>query len=93
MLLAQIAGAFFSLDVERGCEVSRQALAVARRLGDPLLIGSSAAGLAHACANAGRRARAPLAAIDVAAERLDAADDDARRATSTPSTGWPGRST
>ncbi len=76
VLFAQIAGAFFSLDVVRGCALSAEALAVAQRLGDPLLIGAGAAALAHAHANAGD-VDAARSAVALAAERLDAADDEA----------------
>ncbi|MDA0168561.1 helix-turn-helix transcriptional regulator, partial [Solirubrobacter taibaiensis] len=76
VLFARIAGAFFSLDVDEGCALGAEALAVAERLGDPLLIGASAAALAHAQANAGD-APAATKATDLAAARLDAADDHA----------------
>ena len=43
-----IAGAFFTLDVDGGLRDGREALAIAQRLGDPMLIASTAAALAHA---------------------------------------------
>ena len=75
VLLARIAGAFFTLDVTAGCVLSEEALAIATRLGDPLLIGSTAAALAHSRANAGD-VPGTRAALALAAPRLDAAADD-----------------
>ena len=75
VLLAQIAGAFFTLDVTAGCALAAEALAIAQRLGDPMLIASTAAALAHAYVNAGDMPGAD-AALALAVPRIDAAVDD-----------------
>ena len=75
VLLAQVAGAFFTLDVAAGLALSETALAVATRLGDPLLVASTAAALAHSHANAGD-VDGTRAALALAAPPLDAAGDD-----------------
>ena len=76
LLLSRAAGAFFTLDVDGGRTLGRQAVAVAHRLGHPLLIAAAAAALAHACANAGD-VEETSANADLAARHLDAAGDDA----------------
>ena len=76
VLLARIAGAFFALETTAGCALGEEALEVATRLGEPLMIGSTAAALAHAHANAGH-VDGTRAALALAAPQLDAADDQA----------------
>jgi DNA-binding CsgD family transcriptional regulator len=76
VLLARIAGAFFALETTAGCALGEEALEIATRLGDPLMIGSTAAALAHAHANAGH-VSGTRAALALAAPQLDAADDRA----------------
>ena len=72
-LLALTAGAFFALEPEQGRAASRQALTVARALDRPILVFATAAAVAHAART--RRRSGGRAAVDVAAARLDAADD------------------
>ncbi len=76
VLLQLATGAFFTADTERMCALARRALAAAHALGDPTLIGTSAAVLAHSCASAGLVAEARASADD-AAGRLDRLSDEA----------------
>jgi len=68
-------GAFFTLEFERMCDMARRALAAARALGEPALVGAAAAVLAHGCANAGLVPEASASA-DEAGARLDDLPDD-----------------
>ncbi len=76
VLLARFAGSFFTLDLPAGKRLSRQALEIAERLGEPLLIGSTAAAVAHGAANAGD-VPTTITALARATEIIDAADDEA----------------
>ena len=76
VLLDLATGAFFTLELERMCDMARRGLAAARALGDPALVGAAAAVLAHGCANAGLVAEASSSA-DEAGARLDELTDDA----------------
>ena len=53
VLLQLATGAFFTADTDRMCALARRALAAAHALGEPALIGTAAAVLAHSCASAG----------------------------------------
>ena len=75
MLLDLATGAFFTLELERMCDMARRGLAAARALGEPALVGTAAAVLAHGCAIAGLIAEARSNA-DEAGARLDALPDD-----------------
>ena len=79
VLLALSTGSFFTGEVERMCDTARRGLAAARVLGEPALIGTAAAVLAHGCANGGLVAEARSNA-DEAAARLDQLPDDSARA-------------
>src|SRR5215213_3386965 len=74
VLLALATGAFFTGEAERLRELAGRGLATARVLGEPALIGTAAAVLAHGCANAGLVAEA-RANADEAAARLDQLPD------------------
>ena len=76
VLLQLATGAFFTADTERMCALGRRALAVAHALGEPELIGTAAAVLAHGCASAGLVAEARANADD-AGGRLDRLSDEA----------------
>jgi len=67
VLLQLATGAFFTADTDRMCALARRALAAAHALGDPALIGTAAAVLAHGCASAGLVAEARANADDAAA--------------------------
>ena len=75
MLLDLATGAFFTLELERMCDMARRGLAAARALGEPALVGAAAAVLAHGCATAGLVAEASSNA-DEAGARLDDLPDD-----------------
>ena len=75
-LLALMAVAFFTFDVDAERAFARRALAAARPLGDPVLIGAAASALAQACANAGAVAET-RSSVDEAAAHLDAVPDEA----------------
>ena len=75
VLLDLATGAFFTLELERMCDMARRGLAAARALGEPALVGTAAAVLAHGCANAGLVAEA-RANADEAGARLDDLPDD-----------------
>jgi ATP/maltotriose-dependent transcriptional regulator MalT len=75
VLLALATGAFFTGEPERLRDMAGRGLAVARVLGEPALIGTAAAVLAHGCANAGLVAEA-RANADEAAARVDQLPDD-----------------
>ena len=75
-LLALVAGAFFTFDLDGGCSLGRRALAAARPLEDAVLIGAAASALAHACANAGLVAET-RSSVDEAVQHLDAVPDEA----------------
>ena len=53
VLLALSTGSFFTGEIEHMCEAASRGLAAARVLGEPALIGTAAAVLAHGCANGG----------------------------------------
>ena len=57
VLLQLATGAFFTADTDRMCALARRALAAAHALGEPALVGTAAAVLAHGCAlgRVGRR--------------------------------------
>jgi ATP/maltotriose-dependent transcriptional regulator MalT len=74
-LLDLTAGAFFTLDEERMCELAGRALAISRGLDDPPLTATAAAVLAHASATAGR-VDAARASADEASATLDTLTDD-----------------
>ncbi len=73
--LALAAGGILTFDLDEGRSYARRALAGARALGDPALIGAAASALAHASANAGA-AEEGAAAIDEAAANLDGVSDE-----------------
>ena len=75
VLLDLATGAFFTLELERMCDMARRGLAAARALGEPALVGAAAAVLAHGCATAGLVAEASSNA-DEAGARLDDLPDD-----------------
>ena len=75
VLMALTAGAFFALEAEQGRASSRQALAVARALDQPILVFATSAAVAHACANAGAVDEA-ASALGVAADLMDGLPDD-----------------
>ncbi len=75
-LLALMAVAYFTFDIEGACGLARRALAAARPLEDPLLIGAAASALAYSCSNAGAVVETRTGA-DEAAVHLDAVPDDA----------------
>ena len=75
VLLALSTGSFFTGEIDRMCETARRGLAAARVLGEPALIGTAAAVLAHGCANGGLVGEA-RANADEAAARLDQLPDD-----------------
>jgi len=75
VLLALAAGGNLTLDEQGGRALSRRALAAARRLEDPALIGAAASALAHACANAGAVAELG-ACVDEAAAHFDGVADE-----------------
>jgi tetratricopeptide (TPR) repeat protein len=75
VLLALATGAFFTVELERMCDMARRGLAAARALGEPALIAGAAAALAHGCATAGLVAEA-RASADEAGARLDDLPDD-----------------
>ena len=75
-LLALVAVAFFTFDVDAERAFARRALAAARPLGDPVLIGAAASAVAQAAANAGAMAET-RSSLDEAAAHLDAVSDGA----------------
>ena len=75
VLLDLATGAFFTLELERMCDMARRGLAAARALGEPALVGAAAAVLAHGCATAGLVAEASSNA-DEAGACLDDLPDD-----------------
>ena len=75
-LLALVAVAFFTFDVDAERAFARRALAAARPLGDPVLIGAAASAVAQAAANAGAMAET-RSSLDEAAAHLDAVPDGA----------------
>ena len=75
-LLALVAVAFFTFDVDAERAFARRALAAARPLGDPVLIGAAASAVAQAAANAGTMAET-RSSLDEAAAHLDAVSDGA----------------
>jgi ATP/maltotriose-dependent transcriptional regulator MalT len=75
VLLDLATGAFFTVELERMCDMARRGLAAARALGEPALVGAAAAVLAHGCATAGLVAEASSNA-DEAGARLDDLPDD-----------------
>ncbi len=75
VLMALTAGAFFALEAEQGRASSRQALAVARALDQPILVFATSAAVAHACANVGAVEEA-ASALGVAADLMDRLPDD-----------------
>ena len=75
-LLALVAVAFFTFDVDAERAFARRALAAARPLGDPVLIGAAASAVAQAAANAGTMAET-RSSLDEAAAHLDAVPDGA----------------
>ena len=70
VLLDLATGAFFTLELERMCDMGRRGVAAARALGEPALVGAAAAVLAHGCANAGLVAEA-ISNADEAGACLD----------------------
>ena len=78
VLLDLAAGAFFTFELERMCDLARRALDAAGRLAEPGLAGSAAAMLSHGCALAGRVDEARSSA-DEAGAQLDAVADDTLR--------------
>jgi DNA-binding CsgD family transcriptional regulator len=75
VLLALATGAFFTGEAERLRDMAGRGLATARVLGEPALIGTAAAVLAHGCASAGLVSEARSNA-DEAAARVDQLPDD-----------------
>ena len=75
VLLGLAAGAFFTFDLDRMCDMARRGLTAARRLDEPALVATAAAVLAHGCALAGRIVEARSSA-DEAGTHLDALPDD-----------------
>ena len=75
-LLALVAGAFFTLDVDAERGFARRALIAARPLEDPVLIGAAASALAQSAANAGAMPET-RSSVDEAAAHLDAVPDEA----------------
>ena len=76
VLMALTAGAFFALEAEQGRASSRQALAVARALDQPILVfatcrGGRARVRERGCGRGGR-----ASALDVAADLMDGLPDD-----------------
>ena len=76
VLLALMAVAFFTFDVDGACSLARRALAAARPLEDPVLIGAAASALAHSCSNAGAVLET-RSGVDQAMLHLDAVPDEA----------------
>ena len=76
VLLAQVAVAFFTFDIDGGCSFGRRALATARPLEDPVLIGAAASALAYSCSNAGAVLEA-RSSVDEAVVHLEAVPDAA----------------
>ena len=76
LVLDLAAGAYFLLDLERMCALAEEGLISSRSLGDPGLVATAAALLAHGCAVAGRVPAAQAAADEAAA--VIAVLDDAR---------------
>ena len=75
VLLDLATGAFFTFELERMCDMARRGLAAARVLGEPALVATAAAVLAHGCAIAG-----------LVAEARANADEAGARSTSSPTT-------
>jgi ATP/maltotriose-dependent transcriptional regulator MalT len=75
-LLALMAVSFFTFDVDGACSFGRRALAAARPLEDPVLIGAAASALAYACSNAGAVLET-RSGVHEAAVHLDTVPDDA----------------
>src|SRR5918995_2139598 len=75
-LLALMAAAFFTFDVDGACSLARRALATARPLEDPVLIGAAASALAYSCSNAGTVLETG-SSVDEAVVHLDAVPDEA----------------
>jgi DNA-binding CsgD family transcriptional regulator/tetratricopeptide (TPR) repeat protein len=75
-LLALMAVAFFTFDADGACSFGRRALAAARPLRDPVLIGAAASGLAYSCSNAGAVPET-RSSVDEAVVHLDAVSDEA----------------
>ena len=75
VLLDLATGAFFTLELERMCDMARRGVAAARALGEPALVGAAAAVLAHACATAGLVAEASSNADEAGACLDDLSDD------------------
>ena len=76
ILLQLATGAFFTADTDGVCALGRRALAAAEVLGEPALIATAAAVLAHGCASAGLVDEA-RANVGVAGAYLDRVSDDA----------------
>ncbi len=76
VLLDLATGAFFTADGERMGDMGRRGLAAARPLGEPGLVGTAAAVLAHSCASEGLIGEARSNA-DEAGALLDQLPDDA----------------
>jgi ATP/maltotriose-dependent transcriptional regulator MalT len=77
-LLALVASAFFTQDVDDERAFARRALGAARSLEDPILIGAAASALAQSAANAGATPET-RAGVDEAAAHLDAVTDETLR--------------
>ena len=75
VLLDLATGAFFTLELERMCDMARRGLAAARALGEPALVGAAAAVLAHGCATAGLVTEASSNADEAGACLDDLSDD------------------
>jgi ATP/maltotriose-dependent transcriptional regulator MalT len=75
-LLAQVAVAFFTLDVDGERTFAERACAAARPLEDSVLIGAAASAVAQSCANAGAVPET-RSSLDEAAAHLDAVSDEA----------------
>ena len=75
VLLDLATGAFFAAAPERTCDLARRGLATARALGEPGLVGTAAAVLAHGCATAGLVAEARSIAAEAGALLDELADD------------------
>ena len=75
-LIALMAVAYFTFDVDGACSFGRRALAAARPLEDPVLVGAAASALAYSCSNAGAVVET-TSAVDEAVVHLDAVPDEA----------------
>ena len=75
-LLALVATAFFTMDVQDEQEFAARGLAAGRALADPVLIGATASALAQSAANVGAT-QETRASLDEAAAHLDEVVDDA----------------